>query len=315
MHIEQCLVWNPLIKAYEAGIGHGTYLIAPFIQYDALRQLLESVDPSEDLQVITRWNPSDLVSGVSDVAVYDLLKARGVRLFIHDSIHLKMLVCNDGMAFQSSGNITKKGLGISNNGNVELGAWCAMTADDYQKLYVLMDECTPVSEEMYQQAKDYIEEHKEVTPPLPQIKWKREPKVNEFSRQALPFSQSPGLLWEYYDNKYDAADKTVAFNNDLAKYGITTNGLNREQFMEVLTANFQREPFVIAFVEYLKQHGDLRFGKANKWLLDYCSDRPIPTSWEMKPVLNRLYDWLAELYDEITWNVPGSHSQVIYWEK
>jgi hypothetical protein len=53
----------------------------------------------------------------------------------------------------------------------------------------------------------------------------------------------------------------------------------------------------------------------NDWIYQHCSDVPLPYKWEMKRNTNFLYNWLSYFYDEITWDIPGSHSQVIYWDK
>tara|TARA_Y100001954_G_C15784555_1_gene591756 strand:+ start:938 stop:1894 length:957 start_codon:yes stop_codon:yes gene_type:complete len=313
MECSQQLSWSPLFADYQSGIGKGTYLISPFIQLEALQELLESKTHCSNLQVITRWKPDDIVSGVSDIEIFGYLKQKEISLFIHDEIHLKMLVCRDSTAFQSSGNITKSGLGLSEVSNVEIGAWCDMTSEDVRKLDDLLANCVAVNDEMYNQAQEYVKQHKELFPPLPRIEWKVRDMEQEFSRQALPSSPSPSRLWEYYQNLEAGRDDAYAFKSDLVKYGIKSEGLSREQFFAELEANFKQVAFVGAFVEYLKSHDSLNFGKARKWLSQNCSERPAPKPWEMSTVLNRLYDWLQELYDEITWDVPGRRSEVIYW--
>ena len=65
----------------------------------------------------------------------------------------------------------------------------------------------------------------------------------------------------------------------------------------------------------IKNERSARFGQVNEWITELCSDKPTPYRWELKSSTNKLYDWLDYFFDEISWDVPGRHSQVIYWDE
>jgi len=56
-------------------------IVAPFIRKNALLSLLKNCENPNEISVITRWTGEDIVSGVSDLDVYPLLKEMGF-LFI-----------------------------------------------------------------------------------------------------------------------------------------------------------------------------------------------------------------------------------------
>src|SRR5438105_3572904 len=102
------LVWTPLAQLLDDTIrsGHALLLvICPFIKRDALERLLSlgPVDPF--LKFVVRWRGSDLLSGASDVSIYEKLKARQLKLYAHPLIHLKLFLFDTGTVVLSTGNL------------------------------------------------------------------------------------------------------------------------------------------------------------------------------------------------------------------
>ena len=92
---ENILVWTPTYEYVAEKIREKKqlrFIIAPFIKRDALNELLKQCEDTSQLEVIVRWNKADIVNQVSDLEIYEDLKNRGIPLYQHSSIHLKMLV-------------------------------------------------------------------------------------------------------------------------------------------------------------------------------------------------------------------------------
>ena len=104
-----------------------------------------------------------------------------------------------------------------------------------------------------------------------------------------------------------------AFAHDLILYQVPP-GLARDEFLSALRDNFKSHPFVRAIVKLVQQEKPARFGLVNEWIQANCSDKPTPYRWEIKENTHILYDWLDYFFEEIKWDVPGRHSQVIRWE-
>src|SRR3546814_13321865 len=52
------------------------FLIAPFIKQDAMARLLGAIPDDIAVTCVTRWRPDEIAAGVSDLEVFDLIRAR-----------------------------------------------------------------------------------------------------------------------------------------------------------------------------------------------------------------------------------------------
>src|SRR3546814_14402045 len=52
------------------------FLIAPFIKQDAMARLLGAIPDDIAVPCVTRWRPDEIAAGVSDLEVFDLIRAR-----------------------------------------------------------------------------------------------------------------------------------------------------------------------------------------------------------------------------------------------
>ncbi|TGV61063.1 hypothetical protein EN784_01295 [bacterium M00.F.Ca.ET.141.01.1.1] len=95
-------------------------LVAPYIKFDALVKVLDATSPGVSVQVITRWRLDELASGVSDLAIWPALCARGhAELWLQPSLHAKYYRA-DNRSILGSANLTGAGLGWSASSNLEL---------------------------------------------------------------------------------------------------------------------------------------------------------------------------------------------------
>ncbi len=311
--MKNVLHWTPLADQLLTPRGDCLLLIAPFIQRKPLENFIDSLSDISSLQIITRWNSSDIVTGVSDLEIFPFLNDLHVPLYVHSSIHLKLTVFNNDLAFHTSGNITNNGLGLSHAPNIEIGCYVKLNANDWRKIHTLMHSSTAVDSHAYEQAKQYVDANGQKQPPLPPFSVTTESGEKQFSRHSLPFVQSPELLWHYYsDDIY--GESRASYIHDLVLYSVDEPNLTRDEFFCRLNVSFKNHPFISSLASMIRHRRSLHFGAVNSWLTEKCSDQPVPFRWELKPVTNRLYNWLEYFFEEISWDRPN-HSQVIYWNK
>ncbi len=242
------LVWTPTINYVSKKIQENKqllFIIAPFIKLDALQSLLEHCEDVSALKVIVRWDGSDIANRVSDLEIYEELTRRGVPLYRHPSIHLKVLVFNQNWAFHTSGNITKKGLGLASKSNVEIGAQIRLTAKDWIELYRLLEDATRIDDRLYEIASRYRDGNAITTHTTPPLVLDSA-NDKQFSKLSLPAMQSPIDLYKIYQNpeRYiNEPDTYAAFVHDMLLYDIPLN-LNSENFYSKLGKNFKDHPFI-----------------------------------------------------------------------
>lgn len=311
---KSALCWSPLIDGLEEiGREAGTLslLVSPFATLEAVKRLLESVGNSERLQVVCRWSASDLVTGFADLQLYPFLRSKGIRLFLHPRIHLKLYVFDGNAAFHSSGNATGAGLGLGTRANVEVGCRVDLMPGDWDQLFQLLEESEAVDDDRFRELQAYQDSYERDYDPPPPLTLTPSP-ARAYSILSLPATPSPDVFADWYQHKEDIPlDSVSRFEHDRALYRVP-HGLTRPACLTHLRRVFSASPFIADFVEFLRCCESAAFGRVKAWLQGHCSDKPVPFRWELTASTRILYDWLAAFHEEITWDRP-QHSMVIRW--
>ncbi len=316
------LVWTPLSATIRKCEEELIFLISPFIQASALLQLKKVSHFGQNVSVITRWNAEDVLSGVSDLDIYPILKDLGIRLYINKYIHLKMYIYSNNTAFVGSGNVTNHGLGFCESPNIEVGAFSSIAFEDWKKIYSLIEDSVLVDDEVYQRAVEYRNKYQCTPLPLPAFVLNESDEIirqhrKAFSLNMLPASESPHVL---YQNKGTTSCQNIDLNklspflHDMLIYNLSSD-MEEEEFIQWLGDRFLSTQFVKELVVYIKENAPLNFGHISSWIHDHCSDVPLPYRYEIKKYVAILYTWLAFFVPEISWDIPGKRSQVIYWKQ
>jgi len=314
------LVWSPIAThltdrcAAEGGIR---LLIAPFIQRDAFRHLVQKLTSNAEMKVITRWNASDLASGVSDPFVYEECRDRHIPLYVHSSIHLKLITLGSGLCLCSSANITAAGLGLHDHANVEAGSWAYIGSDDWLRVYEIINGSRVADQALFSAAVEYRNKHLHAAPPLPPLELPPSPPIG-LTLTSLPATLSPADVADFAAAREGrTAPDGVDVNrlmHDVVHFATSTDG-DRDAILRGIGEQFLKQPFVMELVDHVRASGSLRFGEMTAWIHAHCRDVPVPYRWEVKDATRALYNWLAFFVPEITWSVPGHRSQVICWSE
>ena len=313
------LLWQPLHEVLTRQSSQGDPLlmvVSAFVKRDALERLLSEVGCAENLKLVVRWRPEDLLAGVSDLEIYPYLKARGIPLYASSRLHLKLYVCNSNWALSTSANLTQRGLGYSSpdSWNIEVGSALKLSRQDWMTLYQVVHDSRLVTDEVYARLLRFVDEQRKEKRPVPEFNPFGLPKV--FTLASLPATDTPEQLEEFYfaesDQVFEPEFIRRAFH-DLANLGIPPD-LTRDAFRLKLQTEFVRNEFVQAFVQHVIASKSLRFGAATDWIHHHCEDVPLPYRSEIKEQVRILYDWLAGFISGISWDRP-QYSQVIRWQE
>ena len=127
-------------------------LVAPFIKASVLERLLDKISPGVSLKCITRWFPEEIVAGVSDLEVWNLIQnCSNSSLWLRPDLHAKYYRA-DSRCLVGSANLTGKALGWSYSPNLEL--LIPLSADEPTvKAFEteLLTACIPVDEDLFEQ--------------------------------------------------------------------------------------------------------------------------------------------------------------------
>lgn len=110
---------SKLLKAASLAVSEVT-LIAPFVKTAALRKVLDAIEPSLPVRLIARWIPGEILAGVCDLEIFDLICMRqNAALYVHPLLHAKSYRFDDVIYFGSA-NLTGKALGWAFPSNLEI---------------------------------------------------------------------------------------------------------------------------------------------------------------------------------------------------
>ena len=108
------------LKALLQGAECRVLLCAPFIKARVLQTVLSVVSASVPVRIITRWRPTEIAAGVSDLEVLEVANGRpNTELGLLDDLHAKLYLA-DGHCLVGSANLTGSALGWSERSNIEL---------------------------------------------------------------------------------------------------------------------------------------------------------------------------------------------------
>jgi hypothetical protein len=291
--------------------GDIRYVFAPFIQERALDKIVP--DDKADTIVITRWRAADIVSGVSDLEVFRLCEERGYTLKIHPQLHAKVYSWDleDGMI--GSSNVTKSGLGIGKNPNVEvLSEPIYLSLRTQVKLRKVDKESDLVTIEDYERALDYVDEEEVEKPDYGDIDIGKDPR---FLVSQLPMTEDPNLLIDVLtgDNKQTLEDLSPEERrcvlHDIATFDMDElNGEPKDEVRAGLKDRFENHVFIDFIIDNIDP--DMYFGEMKELVQTNCGDVPTPSRRELTENVHVLYQWFPKVAPErFKRDVPGAHSE------
>ena len=296
-------------------------LFSAFLKLDALKRLNVSGNIK---QIIVRWGVEDLCKKVSDIELYEYCMKNKIVLYRNTRIHLKAFWNNHNSVFLGSANITNKGIGEKGSFNFELnGIINNITFEDQSYLNKIILDSQYVTEELYEELNRIVNDFdapviqypKFPTPP---------PTIDYFLINQLPMTSSPELLYNIFQGEKSCDTEMNCASHDLELYNIPTS-LNKDEFLAQLKNNFNCHPFISEFKETVKnskdskgrneRDGSMRFGAVRNWFAKNTTTVPTPRSYELSDYIVILYNWICYFDNEFYWDVPGSRSEVIYYNK
>ena len=290
-----------------------TYIICPFINTNVLEDLLRNVQ-SEDVVILTSWKLEHIMTGVSDIDLYQAAQNHGWTLYISDYIHAKIYSRDLKTAIIGSANITNKAIKTSPESNIEI-----LTTIDVEREMSIWIRSTIlnskiVNDEIYKWYSDWVGRN-----PVARVGEYREEDIPEsksdFLISHLPATASPSRLWELVHKSSANIDvsELSGIEHDIALYNIDINS-EYQAYVEALKDSFTSQPFMYALTERLSRRGT-RFGKLKEWVQSICTDVPTPYRKTLTAHVQNIYRWLLELAPDEYWVTRPGHSQILHRRK
>lgn len=183
-----------------AGATERVVLVAPFMKAGAFARVLAAIPSAVAVTCVTRWRPDEVAAGVSDLEVFDAIKARSnAKLFLHPHLHAKYYR-SGSRALVGSANLTGRALGWTQPSNLEiLIAANPLDAEIAAFEVELFSQVIPADDQIRLAVEAAALGLKAAAPKFPA--WHLQPTTNEAfsSRYWLPTCPRPDLLFRVYE--------------------------------------------------------------------------------------------------------------------
>jgi hypothetical protein len=289
------------------------FVFSPFITTSYLAHLMRH---QQEVHIITSWRKDHLMSGVSDLELYNLVKQRpNWHLYINDRLHAKVYCRNFSTMLMGSANLTKRGLQNTEESNHEVMVKTVCDEGSKQKMMELLQESLVMNDEHFQVYRAWFES---VSHDLPVFETGSviEPTLtNErFLVSQLPASASPRRLWSIMSEGEEADDAWNEFEaaqHDLVNLNLHVRQFSTvDQFMEALKVAMGRKAFFAAFLRRVDSTG-VRFGFAKEWVQTTCIDDPVPYRKDLTRTVQHLFAWTVALYPDEFEILRPRHAEIL----
>lgn len=176
-------------------------IIAPFITKSGLHPIMECLDESARVDVVTRWTLAEVASGVSDPSIIEDVERTGGRIRLLPRLHAKVYLAGD-RALLGSANPTGPGLGFSSLPNIEALVAISSRHPMIVGLVDTIDRLSSVVDADY--ARVIVETASQFSGPAD---WSAE--CGDPSPKWIPVTRVPGFVYRGYAGLEDREDYRV----------------------------------------------------------------------------------------------------------
>lgn len=283
------------------GAENEIVIAAPFIKAGALSRALAEVKPSVTITCCTRWIPEEIASGVTDLEVWDILKARpGSKMFLRSNLHAKYYRA-DEVCLIGSANVTAAALGWRNDSNLEILTEVARaTFAGFET--GMFESAILVDERLYQSVRELVG------------RMKKSLARDEVSVAAdtkwIPTLRAPEELFHFYngDGERLSSASRVAAADDLSHFAILP-GLERHSFETYVGLEFLQKPLIAGIDALLST--PQRFGAVTAFIRNRLPDVDADSAWQaimrwMRYFLPSRYALAIPNHSEVFFRVDGT---------
>lgn len=283
--------WGEKIVELLRNSQNEVLIVAPFMRSDALSRLLDNVPEGPQVTIVTRWLIADLVSGASDLDVYDVARSRNSTLLLRSDLHAKYFAADDS-CLVGSANVTATALGWRQPSNLELLASLPRKGElisDFERdllsnairatieqrdhLKQLMDSLA--SEIKFQIVASLVDGH--IPGSLP-TNW-------------VPKTMNPEELYAVYCGRNRGLGRRMlsAMEEELAPFSMVS-GLAEDDFRSWIASAIAQTPLVVNVLKNVDAHGQVTESSLRRLLLELGLE---PENISPRDVLKVLERWLT----------------------
>ena len=271
-------------------------VVAPFIRSVALERLLDAVPVGVEATIVTRWRPLDILTGASDLCVFDIAETRNSRLLLRHDLHAKLFVA-DERCLVGSANVTATALGWREPPNLELLAPVGRrTAEVRTFETTLFADPIPATVAERDRMIDLVDRLRDRLGPQGQLPASTADVPSLIPPTWVPQVGNPEDLYAVYRGEFDAVSRAArpTMLLELTLLGLAP-GMSEDEFRDRVALTIAQAPAVREALLLIDETGDVTEAEFDDILNRLDADRPACSVADLLIVLQR---WLSHFMPE-----------------
>lgn len=247
-------------------------------------------------RLMVRFSFADIVSGASDLEIYEFCRNNGWELYMRLDLHAKTYVFDKMRCIIGSANLTSRGVNLMEESNYEIAFLSTISDDELSRIDLLFDDAVRVDDELYKALTECASKHNATGP----VK-------NDWDESILQlFNSKVDVLFTYdFPNCDSLSNLKIDSLDFLGLPSGWTTATVKKAFMK---SNVYR--WLKSVLEQ-KVNNEIYFGELSALIHDVIINDPKPYRKEVKELQSNLLNWIVELdIEEIQIDRP-KHSQRI----
>lgn len=263
-------------------------VVAPFIKRNAFNRLLDAVPQDLQIKVVTRWLPNDILAGVSDLHVYELMAARSnTMLYLRNDLHAKFIATGD-TCMSGSANVTDRALGWGQReNNLELMVTLPRdTPEIIEFEESLFDNVVVANRDLKNKLQNLVDGLSDAN--REHGAHQTDPPNESVSPTWCPRIRNPEELFAVYsgdpDVSYVLREEMV---REIQRLGVVS-GLSEPLFKQWVGATISQTPLMARLIETIELDGNIAEQSFERLLLDIGID----IEFQIREYMQIIFRWL-----------------------
>ena len=162
-----------VIASQVAAAKDTLHIISAFCKESAMSFIEANIrNKLSEKKLMVRFLLSDILSGATDLSLYEFCKSNGWQLYIRFDLHAKTYIFDKKRCILGSANMTSNGIGLNAHGNYELSSFTDINDSDLNKIKKLFDDSILMTDDLYSLMKaEYDTANQSSTSVNPKARW------------------------------------------------------------------------------------------------------------------------------------------------
>lgn len=269
-------------------------IITAFCKLEGLQFIENNIDTGlSEKKLMIRFRMEDIISGVTDLSVYEYAKQNNWIVYIRFDLHAKTYIFDRKRCILGSANLTSSGLQLFDIGNYEMAHLFDIESGDIYKIDTLFNNAIRLDDDLYSQMKEELDTVDSNNSKMYQ--WSE-----RIQRLFLP---DYNTLFAY---DFPEFKDYLDYNNQ----AIGFLELESNWDFECLQNTFRTCKAFLWLKNLVKENdNEMYFGEITANLHSVLVEEPKPYRKDVKELLARLLQWIQDLkIEEVIIDRPN-HSQ------